>query len=130
MITPRFSPNAFHNIFPDDMLLQCFPHIIRKFRIDGAREGNGVYYQHMSDKNSPSWLYDVAENDVCLLRECRTPAMFKKMSSMVLAGWRADGEDALADTFSSSYLVTGIIVRQVFLDVYPRTIVMKEVTWT
>jgi hypothetical protein len=114
-LTPRFKgglisdhtevfTNAFHNIFPDDMLLQCFPHIIRKFRIDGAREGNGVYYQHLSGKNPPSWLYDVAENDVYLLRECRTPAMFKKMSNMVLAGWHAAGEDNLANTFSTSYL--------------------------
>jgi hypothetical protein len=33
--------NAFQEIFPKDQVLQCFPHIIRKFRIDAKREGNG-----------------------------------------------------------------------------------------
>jgi hypothetical protein len=86
-LTPRFRgglisdhtevfTNAFHEAFPSDMLLQCFPHIIRKFRIDGEREGNGSYFKHLSGKNPTSWLHDVAENDVYMLRECRTDAMF------------------------------------------------------
>jgi hypothetical protein len=94
-LTPRFKSglisdhtevfmNAFHTIFPEDMLLQCFPHIIRKFRIDGAREGNGVYYRYLSSDNPASWLYEVAENDVYHLRECRTDAMFRTMATMVL----------------------------------------------
>ena len=49
-------------------------------------------------------LYEVANNDVYLLREYCTNTMLKKMSSMVLSGWRADGEEELADTFSGSYL--------------------------
>jgi hypothetical protein len=46
-LTPRFKgglisdhtevfTNASHTIFPEDMLLQCFPHIIHKFNIDGV----------------------------------------------------------------------------------------------
>jgi hypothetical protein len=115
-LTPRFKgglisdhtevfTNAFHTIFPEDMLLQCFPHIIRKFRIDGAREGNGAYYRYLSGKNPPSWLYRVAENDVYHLRECRTDAMFRTMANMVLAAWRSAGEDELCNTFKDSYLM-------------------------
>jgi len=115
-LTPRFKgglvsdhtevfTNAFHTIFPDDMLLQCFPHIIRKFRIDGAREGNGAYYRYLSGKNDPSWLNEVAENDVYLLRECRSDAMFRTMATMVLAAWRDAGEGDLCDTFKESYLM-------------------------
>jgi hypothetical protein len=115
-LTPRFKgglvsdhtevfTNAFPNIFPDDLLLQCFPHIIRKFRIDGAREGNGAYYRYLSGKNDPSWLNEVAENDVYQLRECRTDSMFHTMARMVLEAWRDAGEGDLCDTFKASYLM-------------------------
>jgi hypothetical protein len=30
--------NVFHHIFPQDMLLQCFPHIICKFHFVGVQE--------------------------------------------------------------------------------------------
>jgi hypothetical protein len=114
-LTPRFKgglisdhtevfTSAFHEAFPSDMLLQCFPHIIRKFRIDGEREGNGSYYKHLSGKNPVSWLHSVAENDVYMLRECRTDAMFGTMKRLVLQAWREAGETALAKVFSESYL--------------------------
>jgi hypothetical protein len=35
--------NAFQEAFLNDQVMQCFPHIIRKFRIDGRRGGNGQY---------------------------------------------------------------------------------------
>jgi hypothetical protein len=46
----------------------------------------------------------VAENDVYLLWECRTDAMFLTMSKLVLQGWRAAKEVTLADTFHDLYL--------------------------
>jgi hypothetical protein len=115
-LTPRFKgglvsdhtevfTNAFHSIFPEDQLLQCFPHIIRKFRIDGAREGNGAYYRYLSGKNKPSWLNEVAENDVYQLRECRTDAMFRTMATLVLEAWTDAGENDLCETFKASYLM-------------------------
>jgi len=114
-LTPRFKgglvsdhtevfTNAFHTIFPDDILLQCFPHIIQKFCINGSREGNGAYYRYLLGDNSPSWLNEVAENDVYHLRECPTYAMFCAMAVMVLATWRAAGEGDLCDMFRDSYI--------------------------
>jgi hypothetical protein len=96
--------NAFHEAFPLDMLLQCFPHIIRKFRIDGEREGNGSYFKYLSGKNPTSWLHEVAENDVYMLRECRTDAMFGAMKKLVMKAWLEAGEIDLVSVFSGSYL--------------------------
>jgi hypothetical protein len=95
--------NAFQEVFPHDQVLQCFPHIIRKFRIDGKREGNGQYMKLL--KNNPTtWLRTDAEKDVYMLRGCRSQGMFDRMKDMILSSWRSAGEQQLADTFSASYL--------------------------
>ncbi len=95
--------NAFQEIFPKDQVLQCFPHIIRKFRIDAKREGNGQYMKLLKN-NQSFWLWDKAEEDVYMLRGCRSQPMFDKLKDMILASWTHDGEQDLADTFRKSYL--------------------------
>ena len=95
--------NAFQEIFPQDQVLQCFPHIIRKFRIDAKREGNGQYMKLLKN-NQSFWLWDKAEEDVYMLRGCRSQPMFDKLKDMILSSWSHDGEQGLADTFRKSYL--------------------------
>ena len=95
--------NAFQVVFPDSPVLQCFPHIIRKFRIDGRREGNGQYMK-LLENNQATWLWDTAEEDVYMLRGCRSLLMFDTLKEMILLSWREAGEQRLADTFLKSYL--------------------------
>jgi hypothetical protein len=95
--------NAFQEVFPNDQDMQCFPHIIRKFRIDGRREGNGQYMK-LLDNHQASWLWNIVEEDVHMLRGCRSQPMFDKLKDMILTSWRLDGEQRLADTFRESYL--------------------------
>jgi hypothetical protein len=63
--------NAFQELFPKDQVLQCFPHIVQKFRIDAKREGNRQYMKLLKS-NQSFWLWDKAEEDVCMLRGCRS----------------------------------------------------------
>ncbi len=121
-LTPRFKGgnisdhtevfvNAFQEMFPNDPVLQCFPHIIRKFRIDGKREGNGQYMK-LLENNQTTWLFvDSAEEDVYMLRGCRSQSMFDKLKEMILLNWRAAGEQRLADTFSKLYLDNDVFNR-------------------
>jgi hypothetical protein len=51
--------NAFQEVFPNDQVMQCFPHIIRKFWIDGRREGNGQYMK-LLENHQASWLWNIA----------------------------------------------------------------------
>jgi hypothetical protein len=95
--------NAFQEMFPDDQVLQCFPHIIRKFRIDGKREGNGQYMK-LLEINQTTWLWDLAEEDVYMLQGCRSLEMLEQLKDMILPSWRDAGEQNLADTFCDSYL--------------------------
>jgi hypothetical protein len=95
--------NAFRELFPKDQVLQCFPHIIWKFRIDEKREGNGQYMKLLKN-NQSFWLWDKAEEDVYMLRGCRFQPMFDKLEDIILSSWTHDGEQGLADTFRKSYL--------------------------
>jgi hypothetical protein len=95
--------NAFQEAFPNDQVMQCFPHVIRKFRIDGRRECNGQYMK-LLENHQASWLWNIAEEDVYMLRGCRSQPMFDKLKDMILTSWRLDGEQRLADTFCESYL--------------------------
>ena len=94
-LTPRFKGgiisdhtevfvNAFREIFPDDQVLQCFPHIIRKFRIDAKREGNGQYMK-LLENHQATWLWNTAEEDVYMLRGCRYQLMFDKLKDLILS---------------------------------------------
>jgi hypothetical protein len=55
-------------------------------------------------ENNATWLWDVAEEDVFMLRGCRSQPMFDKLKGMILSSWRLAGELRLADTFRKSYL--------------------------
>jgi hypothetical protein len=74
--TPEVFVNAFQENFPNDQVLQCFPHIIGKFWIDGKREGNGQYMKLLQN-NQTTWLWDLAEEDVYMLWGCCSLEMFK-----------------------------------------------------
>jgi hypothetical protein len=69
--------NAFQEAFPNDQVMECFPHKICKFQIDGRREGNGQYMQ-LLENHQASWLWDIAEEDVHMLWGCRSQPMFDK----------------------------------------------------
>jgi hypothetical protein len=54
--------------------------------------------------NQSFWLRDKAEEDVYMLKGCRSQPMFDKLKDMILSSWTHDGEQDLADTFRKSYL--------------------------
>ncbi len=56
------------------------------------------------ENNQTTWLWDSAEEDVYMLRGCRSLEMFQKLKDMILSSWRDAGEQGLADTFRDSYL--------------------------
>jgi hypothetical protein len=95
--------NSFKLVFPKNPLLQCYPHIARKFRIDGERTSNGGYRKNLTKMDS-KWLQAVAGKDVQWLRLCRTFAMFNKGASLVSDAWVQAGESKLLDVFANSYL--------------------------
>jgi hypothetical protein len=95
--------NAFQEVLPNDQVLQCFPHNIGKFRIDGKREGNGQYMK-LLENNQTTLLWDLAKEDVYTLWGCRSLEVFKKLKDMILSSWRDAGEQCLADAFCDSYL--------------------------
>jgi hypothetical protein len=56
-------------------------------------------------KNNQSFgLWDKAEEDVYMLRGCRSQPMFDKLKDMILSSWTHAGEQGLVDTFQKSYL--------------------------
>jgi hypothetical protein len=83
--------------------MQYFPHIIRKFRINGRREGNGQYMK-LLENHQASWLWNIVEEDVHMLRGCCSQPIFDKLKDMILTYWRLDGEQRLANTCPESYL--------------------------
>jgi hypothetical protein len=95
--------NAVQEMFLDDQILQSFPHIIRNFGIDGKREEKGQNIIFL-ENNQTTWLWDLAEEDVYMLRACRSLEMFERPKDMILSSWRDAGEQCLADTFRDSYL--------------------------
>jgi hypothetical protein len=74
--------------------MQCFPHIIHKFGIDGRREGNGQYMKLLENHQASRLC---TEEDVHMLWGCRSQPMFDKLKDMILTSWRLDGEQHLAD---------------------------------
>jgi hypothetical protein len=104
VINTKVFVNAFQEPFSNDQVMQCFSRIIRKVQIDGRREGNGHQYMKLLENYQASWLWKVVEEDVHMLRDCRSQQMFDKLNYMILTSWRLDGEQRLADTFHESYL--------------------------
>jgi hypothetical protein len=56
------------------------------------------------ENHQASWLWNIAEEDVHMLRGCRSQPMFDKLKDMIITSWRLDGEQRLADMFRESYL--------------------------
>ncbi len=68
-------------VFPFDNVMQCFSHIVRKFRIDQIRKGNGCYRRKA---HNMLFLEKVAIEDVRKLYRCRTFEMFQYLAKLVL----------------------------------------------
>ena len=99
--------NSVKHAFGHILLMQCYPHIIRKFlepKQIGGREGNGDYYKHCTT-NDRTWFHKVALNDVRSLHRCRTLEQFSALWKLVKEAWTEKGESAMALTFEGSYIV-------------------------
>ncbi|KAG7344993.1 hypothetical protein IV203_032524 [Nitzschia inconspicua] len=99
--TPMF-PNSVKTAFPSTPLLSCYPHIIRKFKMDG-RSGNGLYAAKLKTQK-PQWLTDEAEPAVKRLARCKTVKQKEKMWHLTKEQWEIDGEGAMAATFAKTYI--------------------------
>ncbi|KAG7336769.1 hypothetical protein IV203_033682 [Nitzschia inconspicua] len=99
--TPVF-PNSVKTAFPSTPLLSCYPHIIRKFKMDG-RSGNGLYAAKLKTQK-PQWLTDEAEPAVKRLARCKTVKQKEKMWHLTKEQWEIDGEGAMAATFAKTYI--------------------------
>ncbi|ETL30016.1 hypothetical protein F441_17381 [Phytophthora nicotianae CJ01A1] len=86
--------NVFKAEWLEITLLNCWAHLARK---TGEKE---------SILKSPSFISGVAR--VCLdyLHEARSPAQFSAMRDIVIAHWRACGEEAYATWLEAEYLST------------------------
>jgi hypothetical protein len=79
--------NSFKQACPGSLLMQCYPHIIRKFRIDDHRKHNGGYRKFV---DNTIFLHKIAIEDVRFLHGCCTKAMFRTLASLVIEGWIAE----------------------------------------
>lgn len=95
--------NACSYCFPDTPMLQCYTHIVRKFKAAGGREGNGGYVHHLKSNDS-IWLNKVAQQDVRQMHQCKTLEQFLLMWSLVRRAWESAGEVEMAKTFNASYV--------------------------
>ena len=98
--------NSFRTAFGDDaLLLQCWAHILRKFKIT-ERDGNGQYLKYLSSKDPEKikWLRTTAHDDVDLMQWCLTEKSFRVVGKLVYDGWVAAGEEKLADVFFKQYV--------------------------
>jgi len=90
--------SVFEQAFHGSMLMQCWPHIKRKF-IPG-RKGNFGYSKFFSSK----FLKGTASEDVTMLHRCQSKAMFKTMWELVAKAWSNSRQNELRKTFSGSYI--------------------------
>jgi hypothetical protein len=95
--------NALKKCFPGSVPLQCYSHIIRKFKLSGTRKGNGGYLKHLSGNNKPSFL-NQAYKDITNLHHCKTKSQFMCYADLMQTGWTAAGEQAMAETFLRGYV--------------------------
>jgi hypothetical protein len=97
--------NGCRVVLTETPLMQCYSHIIRKFKSSSTREGNGDYTRHVSKtKNGVEWLSTVAHEDIRRLYGCKTDKQFRQMWALVRGAWEAAGEKNLAATFHDSYI--------------------------
>jgi hypothetical protein len=85
--------------------------------------------------NQATWLWDIAEEDVYILRGLHSQPMFDKLKGMILSSWTHDGEQGQqADTFGKSYSDNDPFNKWRY-NLYrmagciPRIIHMRGVTW-
>ena len=67
--------------FLGNLLLHCYPHILRKFCIDDIHSHNGDYRKLVNNHIFPK---HVAIQDVQFLHRCRTKARFLKLVPFVV----------------------------------------------
>jgi hypothetical protein len=98
--------NAYKHCFPESHLLQCYPHILRKFLNPMHRSENGQYRKHLSSHGevSSKWLYSTARKDIQNLFTCRTKEQFRCYAEMVHKAWTEMGQGSLSNTFQKSYI--------------------------
>ena len=101
--------NSVQHAFGQVLLMQCYPHIIRKFlepKNRGGREGNGDYFKHCKTKDR-DWFHSIALNDVRHLHRCITEDQFNALWQLVKAAWSEKGEHSMTITFEESYITDG-----------------------
>jgi hypothetical protein len=100
------TPVFVNSFFPETTLLQCFVHIIRKFRFGERRKmtGNTAEYKCHLRCQDIKWLTTVAEMDARNLHRCSTQPMFDKYKHYVEEAWAAAGEQHLYNVFAQCYL--------------------------
>jgi hypothetical protein len=94
--------NAVSVAFPGTPLLSCYPHIIRKFKVDD-RSGNGHYAANLS-RQTRQWLVSEAEPAIRRCSLCKTKQQWDKMWQLTKDRWQTDGETKLATTFAKTYI--------------------------
>lgn len=95
--------NAIQHCFPNSTLIQCYSHIVRKFIVNGNRDGNGAYYKY-AEGCGIDWFKNVVLLDIKLLHRCCTKEQFMKYWSLTREEWLIKGQRKLASTFAKSYI--------------------------
>ena len=95
--------NSVATAFAGTPLLQCYPHIIRKFKVQD-RKGNGGYKMYLSKDNPQQWMTEEAEPAIRRCSLCKTKAQRDKMWSLTREKWTANGESVMAETFQKQYI--------------------------
>jgi hypothetical protein len=95
--------NSIAHAFPGTPHLQCYPHIIRKFKVHD-RKGNGSYIKHLSANKSKAWMSEEAESAVRRCSLCKTKAQKDMMWKLTERKWIEEGESGMAQTFGKQYI--------------------------
>jgi hypothetical protein len=97
--------NAYQRAFPNSKRGQCWPHIVRKFKLDCSRKnGQAGYFKYCSSPSDKEFLTVQAVSDVRMLHGCKSDGQFHKMASLVLESWRQAGQSRIADIFQKEYI--------------------------
>jgi hypothetical protein len=94
--------NSVSRASPGTPLLSCYPHIIRKFKVD-QRPGNGAYLGKLT-RQPPKWLSEEAEPANRKLSLCKTKSQKDLMWQLTKKRWEEDEETNLARTFEKTYI--------------------------
>jgi hypothetical protein len=96
--------NAFKYFSPESTLVQCYPHIVRKFifHIMKGRPTVGEYKKYCCQID---YLIQVAADDVGRMHLCQSMEMFHTMWKLVKAAWTEDGKFELVRVFEEQYIL-------------------------